>query len=197
MKKTVEKGYDEAADRYLETKDESTLVFARELELHLKPGARILDAGCGSGIPIAKYFSDKFEVHGIDISSKQIELARKWVPNGMFRKADMLDSGFQENFFDGIIALYSIIHVDRRKHLEILKEFYKLLKKPGHLMICMGLTEWEAEEDYLGTKMFWSHFDKKTNIELLKKAGFEIVWQKEWANPKDASDRHLFALCRK
>jgi arabinogalactan endo-1,4-beta-galactosidase len=61
----------------------------------------------------------------------------------------------------------------------------------------MGLEDFEGEADYHGTKMFWSHFDKKTNLELLKKAGFELVWQKEWANPKDANDRHLFVLCRK
>jgi len=64
-------------------------------------------------------------------------------------------------------------------------------------MICMGLNDLEETADYLGTKMFWSHFDKKTNLELLKKAGFEIIWQKEWANPKDSNDRHLFALCKK
>ena len=121
--KTVEKGYDEAAERYLQTKDESTLIFAKELEKQLKPGAKILDAGCGAGIPIAKYLSERFEVYGIDISAKQIELAKKLVPKGRFKKADFLESDFDEEFFDGIIALYSVIHVDRKKHLEILKEF--------------------------------------------------------------------------
>ena len=51
----VEKGYDEVAERYLKSKNETTLIFAKELEKHLKPGAKVLDAGCGPGIPIAKY----------------------------------------------------------------------------------------------------------------------------------------------
>jgi len=193
----VEKGYDEVAERYLESKDETTLIFAKELEKHLKPGAKILDAGCGPGIPIAKYLSEKFEVYGIDISEKQIELAKKLVPKAKFKKADLVAPGFENETFDGIICLYALIHVDRKKHLEILKEFYNLLKSPGYLMICMGLEDFEGEEEYLGTKMFWSQYDQKTNIELLKKVGFEIIWKKDWANPKDSNDRHLFLLCRK
>ncbi|MFH1393752.1 MAG: class I SAM-dependent methyltransferase [Candidatus Micrarchaeota archaeon] len=193
----MEKGYDELAEKYLLTKDDSTIVFARALENQLKPGAKILDAGCGAGIPIAKYLSGNFQVFGIDISSKQIELAKKHVPNGFFKKADFLESGFENEFFDGIICLYALIHVDRKRHLEILKEFYRLLKSPGYLLICMGLDEWEGEQEYLGTKMFWSHFGREKNLELLKEAGFEILSEKPWNPETDPNDQHLFVLCRK
>ena len=193
----VEKGYDKVAERYLESKDETTLIFAKELEKHLEPGAKVLDAGCGPGIPIVKYLSEKFEIFGIDFSAKQIELARKLVPNAKFKKADLISPGFENETFDGIICMYALIHVDRKKHLEILKEFYNLLKSPGYLMICMGLEDFEGEEEYLGTKMYWSHFGRNTNLELLKKAGFEIISEKAWNPPDDPNDRHLFVLCRK
>jgi 2-polyprenyl-3-methyl-5-hydroxy-6-metoxy-1,4-benzoquinol methylase len=115
----VEKSYDEMAEEYLKTKDTSTLIFAKELEKHLEPDAKILDAGCGAGIPISKYLSKKFQVYGIDISSKQIELAKKLVPKATFKKADMLNPGFEPNTFDGIICLYALIHVDRKKSFTI------------------------------------------------------------------------------
>lgn len=193
----VEHGYDEIAEAYLKSKNEDTLIFAKKLEEQLKPGSKILDAGCGPGIPIAKYLSKNFQVYGIDISAKQIELAKKLVPDVEFKKADMLDPGFENETFDGIICLYALIHVDRIKHLEILKRFYNLLKIPGYLLVCMQLEDWEGEEEYLGTKMFWSGYGQKQNIELLKKSGFTIIWQKDWANPRDSNDRHLFVLCRK
>lgn len=193
----VEKGYDEIAKEYLKTKDESTVIFAKELEKQLKPGSKILDAGCGPGIPITKYLSENFEVFGIDFSAKQIEIAKKLVPNATFKKANMFNPGFAPATFDGIICMYALIHVNRKRHLEILKEFYNLLKSPGFLMICMGLENLDEVADYLGTKMYWSHYDRKTNIELLKKAGFQILWEKDWANPKDANDRHLFVMCKK
>ena len=194
---SVEEGYDKIAEKYLQTKDDSTLIFAKELEKHLKPNSKILDGGCGAGIPIAKYLSKNFQVYGIDISSKQIELAKKLVPKEKFKKANLIEKSFENEFFDGIIALYSLIHINRKNHLEILRNFYNMLKKPGFLMICMGLEDYEGEGEYLGTKMFWSHYDRKTNLELLKKAGFEIIWEKPWSNPKDPNDRHLFVLCRK
>lgn len=175
----------------------SPLVFAKELEKYLNPGSKILDAGCGAGYPIAKHLSNKFEVYGIDISKKQVELAKKLVPKAKFKKADLASPGFEKESFDGIICIYAIIHVNRKKHLEILKRFYNLLKSPGYLMICMGLDEFEGEGEFHGRKMYWSIYDKKTNIELLKKAGFEIIWKKEWSGPKDPQDRHLFVLCRK
>lgn len=193
----VERGYDEIAEEYLKSKDESTLIFAKKLEEQLEPGSKILDAGCGAGIPIAKYLSEKFQVQGIDISSKQVKLAKKLVPGAEFKKADMSDPGFENETFDGIICLYALIHVDRTRHLEILRKFYSLLKTPGYLMICMQLGEGEGEADYMGTKMFWSGYGQKQNIELLKKSGFAVVWQKDWANPKDYNDRHLFVLCKK
>jgi len=197
MMGVVEEGYDLIAEGYLATKDDATLIFAKELEAQLKSGMKILDAGCGAGIPIAKYLSSKFEVFGIDISAKQIELAKKYVPNGVFKKADFLESGFENEFFDGLICLYALIHVDRKRHLEILKEFYKVLKSPGYMMICMGLQDWEGEEEYHGTTMYWSHFGREKNLELLKEAGFEILWEKAWNPETDPNDRHLFVLCRK
>lgn len=193
----VEKGYDEIAEEYLQTKDESTLIFAMELEKRLKPGSKVLDAGCGAGIPIAKYLSENFKVFGIDISAKQIELAKRLVPKGKFKKADLGNPGFPPSIFEGIICMYALIHIDRKRHLEILRNFYTLLKEPGFLMVCMGLGDYEGEEEYLGTKMYWSHYDRETNLRLLEKAGFQIMWEKDWANPKDENDKHLFVLCKK
>jgi 2-polyprenyl-3-methyl-5-hydroxy-6-metoxy-1,4-benzoquinol methylase len=118
----VEKAYDKIAGEYLKTKDESTLIFAKELEKELVPGSKILDAGCGAGIPIAKYLSKNFEVFGIDISAKQIELAIENVPLAKFKKTDLGTSGFDTEFFDGIICMYALIHVNRKRHLDILNK---------------------------------------------------------------------------
>jgi SAM-dependent methyltransferase len=200
MEDEVEQNYDEIAENYLASKDDQTVMFAKKLEERLSDGAKILDAGCGPGIPIAKYLSENFDVLGIDISAKQIELASKLVPNAKFRKMDMLDLGneFDPGFFDGIICMYSIFHINRKKHLEILKEFYRVLKSPGYLMICMGLEDNpEQKNEWHGGKMFWSHYGREKNLELLKKAGYEIISEEAWNPPDDPNDRHLFVLCKK
>jgi len=40
----------------------------------------------------------------------------------------------------------------------------------------MGSSDWEGiEDDFHGVKMYWSHYDSKTNRELIEKSGFEIL----------------------
>lgn len=84
---TVKAGYNKAAEEYL-NKYRGIFNNNKHLDLlieKLNPRARILDLGCGAGIPIDKYLIDKgFKVIGIDISEKQIELAKNNVPEGEF-----------------------------------------------------------------------------------------------------------------
>ena len=43
------------------------------------------------------------------------------------------------------------------------------------MLISLGSDEWEAVDKYYGTEMFWSHYSPEKSLQLLKKAGFEIV----------------------
>ena len=57
----------------------------------LKPGARVLDVGCGTGVPVAAMLAEAgMEVTGIDIAPKMIEIAKKEV-KGRFLVADCLE----------------------------------------------------------------------------------------------------------
>jgi ubiquinone/menaquinone biosynthesis C-methylase UbiE len=80
--KLVRKGYDRIAEEY--QADRYTLDNRKELEEFagfLPKNAKVLDAGCGAGIPAAKFLIDsEFEVVGIDFSETMLKLARKNVP---------------------------------------------------------------------------------------------------------------------
>jgi hypothetical protein len=40
----------------------------------------------------------------------------------------------------------------------------------------MGSSDWEGmEKDFHGVKMFWSHYGREKNLELIKSAGFNII----------------------
>ena len=83
-----------------------------ELGSLLDPGARVLDLGCGAGIPATKLLADAgFTVTGVDISQVQVERARSLVPNAEIVQADMAVWESPPARFDGIVSLYSIFHL--------------------------------------------------------------------------------------
>ena len=75
----VRRGYDQVAEPYLDARDQwKSIPYLGRLLARLRPGSRILDVGCGSGIPIDSYLTEKgHEVIGIDISPRQVELGRR------------------------------------------------------------------------------------------------------------------------
>lgn len=145
----------------------------------LPAGAKVLDAGCGSGVPVARFLIDKgFQVTGIDIAPGMLELARQQVPEGQFFEGDMTQLTFPDQSFDGIVSIFAIIHVPKEKHSSIYQNFYRVLKPHGILFFSTGSTEWEGTEEYLGTTMFWSHYDAPTSLALTKDVGFTILSDK-------------------
>src|SRR5436309_685151 len=92
-KRLVEQGYDHIAQRYLETKDPNdppALAALEEMARLLRPGARVLDLGCGPGVPATRWLQEHgYEVTGVDISTQQLMLAHQQVPGAFFMKADM------------------------------------------------------------------------------------------------------------
>ena len=77
----------------------------------LDDGAAVLDVGCGAGVPIAKSLAERHRVTGVDVSPEMVRLARRQVPSGDFRCADVMSTTFEPSSFDAVVALYSIFHI--------------------------------------------------------------------------------------
>jgi len=200
-KETVKTGYNAIADRYLaeRTRNSEDVLLLDELTTRLHPGARVLDAGCGAGLPISQMLSEKFEVTGVDFSEAQIELARKNVPKAIFICQDMTKLDFPENTFDGICSYYAIIHIPREEHQALLARFYRILKPGGLALLCLGAENLidDIDENYLGTRMYWSHYDSETYLKMLTQCGFSIIWSKRVADESCEGAGHLFTLVQK
>jgi ubiquinone/menaquinone biosynthesis C-methylase UbiE len=201
FKETVKAGYNRIADRYLQerTRDSEDIRLLDDLIPGLPAGAAVLDAGCGAGVPVSQILSQKFHVTGVDFSEAQIELARKHVPNAQFICEDMTNIDFPDHTFDAICSYYAIIHIPREEHQALFANFHRMLKPLGFSLLCLGMESIidDIDENFLGTRMYWSHFDTETYLQMLKDAGFSIIWSKRVADATCEGAGHLFVLAQK
>lgn len=200
-KETVKSGYNKIADRYLaeRTTDSPDVHLLHDFMELLAPKSKVLDAGCGAGIPIAKMLAKQFDVIGVDFSEAQVALAKKNVPNADFVCADMTQLDFPDESLDGICSYYAIIHIPREEHEGLIENFYKMLKTGGIALLCLGAQDLvdDVDEDYLGTRMYWSHFDSGTYLKMLEQSGFTTIWAKRVEDSTCEGAGHLFVLVQK
>jgi ubiquinone/menaquinone biosynthesis C-methylase UbiE len=201
FKKTVKEGYNTIAKRYLaeRTRDSEDVRLLHDYMERLPANAKVLDAGCGAGIPISQLLSEHFHVTGVDFSEAQIELAKKNVPGAEFLCEDMTKLDFPENSFDGITSYYAIIHIPREEHQPLLANFHRMLKPGGLALLCLGAENLmdDIDENYLGTRMYWSHYDTETYLHMLKECSFSIIWSKRVEDATCEGAGHLFVLVQK
>ena len=178
-KGTVEAGYDALAPRFGEwmarVEGDPWERFFEEMADRLPAGARVLDLGCGNGAKTSRV-ADRFDVLGVDISQRQVQLARAAVPGAEFIKADFVELELPAEAFDAVTAFYSILHVPRDEQPALLGRIKGWLKPGGLFLASMSHVGGEDRtEEWLGVPMFFSSFDAETSSRLVSDAGFEVL----------------------
>ena len=181
-RKIVVEGYNGISLEYLElVKSMESTVRSKYLTMLndlLSPGSTILELGCGAGVPMTRRLVDEgFEVTGVDISREQLALAEKNVPESMLIPGDMTELEFNDSSFDAVTAFYSITHIPRNEHSNLLYLIFRILKPGGILIANLGKGDLPdtIEKNWLGKPMFFSHYDADTSEEIIRKTGFEII----------------------
>lgn len=193
----VKQSYNKIAKNYLAKRDQfQNQKYLDKLINVLKPGSVILDIGCGSGIPIDRYFLGRgHKVIGVDISEEQIKLAKINVPEGNYEVKNMTALSPSEYRVDAIVSFYAIFHIPRERHENLFKIISNYLSDGGLLLVTMGSVEWEGfEDDFHGSSMYWSHFGKEKNEEIINAAGFKILMSEI---DKSANEKHLVVFAEK
>jgi len=173
--------------------------FRRFLAL-IVPHPTILDVGCGSGVPYDKYISPMCKkLIGIDISPKQIERARCNVPNAEFICANILDVDITCTY-DGILMLYSLFHIHRSLHKQVLRILFKCLADSGSILMTIRKNSSRNGvkylEDFCGKPMYWSHFDYGTFCSMAEDVGFSVEYLGDEIN-FGSNESHCWILLAK
>lgn len=188
------KFWDQIAEKYAAKPVENATAFERKKAItreHLRPGATVLEIGCGTGSLALELSKLAGHVHAMDISAEMIRIANQkkeaqGVTNVTFHQGT-LDGRipFEPAQFDAVWA-YSILHLvdDRRQTLKTVSE----LLKPGGAFIssnvCLGGT-WVPYGAILAV-MYWFGrapvvhcYDRDTIMREMREAGFVEVEEKD------------------
>lgn len=138
-KAIIEHGYDQVAPAYLAwSAPRPTLTRARYIDRllkHLPKGAKVLELGCGAGVPSTQtLIAHGLDVTGVDISAGQIALAREHVPEATLMHSDMMQLSFPPSTFDAVVGFYSIFHLPRDEQGIMIGRVQKWLKDGGWLL---------------------------------------------------------------
>lgn len=158
-KARAQAAYNAAADHY----DQPALAFWEKFgrltvaRLNLRPGARVLDACCGSGasaLPAAEMVGSTGRVLGVDLADGLIELARaKARQRGLeqieFVTADFEQLGGGNMEFDAVICVFGIFFVPDMP--AAVRRFWSLVRPGGQ----MAITTWGPRVFEPANSIFW------------------------------------------
>ena len=201
----VRSGYDDIAEEFAahvaKQPDARARWTAMVLE-RLAPGSRVLDIGCGCGVPTAAtVVGAGHDLTGIDVSTAQVALARANVPGARFVVGNVLDAGFEPASFDAVTAFYSLTHIPRARLPGVLAGVVRWLAPGGWFLANFGVSDCPGwfEEDFLGfgSTSWTNSFDAATNLRLVDDSGLsiEVSETAEQVEPW-GTERWLWVLAR-
>ena len=161
--------------------------------------SNILDLGCGNGYPYDHYICTKgFNLIGIDFCEKHIKEAKKINPNAKYFIAD-IETYEIDNKYDLVLMLFSLIHLPRESHKDILKRVYNSLNKKGILLLTLrdedaGTIKYK--DNFCNEEMYWSYYDYETYMKLVKEIGFKLVFS-ENQNKHGIEESHNWVILQK
>lgn len=115
--------------------------------LDFKPGARLIDIGCGYGATARRFARQGAVVTGFTLSRAQIEAAPP-AEHVTFHCRDWLDNGLPDEAFHGAYAIESSEHFSDKPRF--FAEARRVLKEGSHLVVCAWLaadrpTRWQVD----------------------------------------------------
>jgi len=127
---TVE-SYDKYAKHYLDL--HSLELYKKELQrfYEMIKGKKIIDIGCGPGIHTPFFLEKGVEYIGIDVSRKMIEIARKNFPQANFKQMSFYELDFPKESFGGFWSSETLLHVQKNKISQVLRNIRKIIKNNG------------------------------------------------------------------
>ena len=137
----------------------------KNISKNFKNNKKTLDFGCGIGQFSTMFNPDKY--YGVDTDNKYIKFCKNNYKGKFSKIKESPPYKFSKNYFDQIIVSAVIHHLEDKKLASISKEFKRILKNNGEVMII-------------------DHFTKENQANLFCKFLIYLDRGKYFRNPKKA-----------
>jgi SAM-dependent methyltransferase len=141
----------------------------------LPQAAPILDLGCGSAEPMARYLIElRHPVIGVDSSEAMIEFCRSRFPEQEWIVADMRKLALRRQF-SGILAWDSFFHLCPDDQRRMFPLFRAHAGPSAALMFTSGPAHGEETGSFGGEPLYHASLDPDEYRSLLDRNGFRVV----------------------
>ena len=166
----VRRGYDVMSDAYRAELEAPGRYagWAAELAGLLRPGARVLDLGCGAGIPATRQLTRRgLQVIGADFSAVQLRRARRLAPAARLVQADLAALQFSPGSLDAVASFYALIHLPQADQRALLPRIRSWLRPAGLFLAMVSARPWAGcyldRLDEAGLTPLWDRFVPDTD----------------------------------
>lgn len=207
--KTTIETYNTVAETYqdkfmnMDLYNESFETFCKLIQ---KPNAKILDIACGPG-NVTRFINKQganFQITGIDLAPKMIDLAKANNPEAEFQLMDCKDILKLNREFEAIICAFGMPYLSKEECEKLIADSAKLLTTSGALYIST------MEDDYDKSGFETTSFSGKNEVyiyyhqysylaEFLEKYGFNIIelQRKKYPEPNGTFTTDLIIIAKK
>jgi SAM-dependent methyltransferase len=193
----VRRAWDAVAETYAARRDPdgSDAALVDDLRADLPADPDVLDVGCGDGArTLANLPAGSV---GLDVSRRGLELATETVPDARLVQGEMSALPFAAGRFDGITAYHAVFHVDRDRHPAVYREFARVLRPGGRLLMTLPSGRFETvRRGWMGGRMFFSAPGRDRTLDQLRAAGFDDVETTTATDPLGSSTEFVLATRR-
>lgn len=159
---------------------------------YIPPQGRVLDLGCGHGIPIAAMMTERgFTLTGVDRSERLLSLARRAMPQQEWIQSE-LESFEPVGHYHGVIIWDSMFHLPRHEHLTLLGKVFEALEPEGVVILSSGGSDTDLPpftDIMLGHEFFYDAFPVSVLLRHCREMGFRILRHELVNEPDGGRDK--------
>jgi cyclopropane fatty-acyl-phospholipid synthase-like methyltransferase len=140
----------------------------------LPPGGEVLDLGCGSAEPVARFYIEAgHRVTGVDVSAAMLELCRERFPGHTWIQQDMRQLNLKK-CFAAIVAWDSFFHLPPDGQRAMFAVFERHAAAGAALLFTSGAEEGVALGRMFGHELYHASLATEEYRRLLSEHGFAV-----------------------